>query len=29
MHANGVYIFDGQATQRIGYIETGRGAHGI
>jgi YVTN family beta-propeller protein len=29
MHANGVYIFDGQATKRTGFIPTGRGAHGI
>lgn len=29
MHAHGVYVFDSQATQRIGYIETGHGAHGI
>ncbi len=29
MHAHGVYVFDSQATQRIGYVETGHGAHGI
>ncbi|WP_203913608.1 YVTN family beta-propeller repeat protein [Rhizocola hellebori] len=29
MHADGVYVFDAQATQRIGYIPTGKGAHGI
>jgi YVTN family beta-propeller protein len=29
MHAHGVYVFDGQATERIGFIPTGRGAHGI
>lgn len=29
MHAHGVYVFDGQATQRTGFIPTGRGAHGI
>ncbi len=29
MHADGVYVFDSQATQRIGYIPTGKGAHGI
>jgi YVTN family beta-propeller protein len=29
MHANGVYVFDGQATQRTGFIPTGQGAHGI
>lgn len=29
MHANGVYVFDGQATKRIGFIPTGDGAHGV
>jgi YVTN family beta-propeller protein len=29
MHADGVYVFDAQATQRIGYVETGKGSHGI
>jgi YVTN family beta-propeller protein len=29
MHAHGVYVFDGQANQRLGYIDTGLGAHGI
>jgi YVTN family beta-propeller protein len=29
MHADGVYVFDGKATKRTGYIETGAGAHGI
>jgi DNA-binding beta-propeller fold protein YncE len=29
MHANGVYVFDGQATRQTGFIRTGRGAHGI
>jgi YVTN family beta-propeller protein len=29
MHAHGVYVFDGAATKRIGFIPTGRGAHGI
>jgi YVTN family beta-propeller protein len=29
MHANGVYVFDGQARKQTGFIPTGRGAHGI
>jgi YVTN family beta-propeller protein len=29
MHANGVYVFDGHAMGRTGFIPTGRGAHGI
>jgi YVTN family beta-propeller protein len=29
MHANGVYVFDGQANRRTGFIPTGLGAHGI
>jgi YVTN family beta-propeller protein len=29
MHANGVYVFDGAATKRIGFVKTGQGAHGI
>ncbi|WP_117213433.1 beta-propeller fold lactonase family protein [Allorhizocola rhizosphaerae] len=29
MHAHGLYVFDSQATARIGYIPTGQGAHGI
>jgi YVTN family beta-propeller protein len=29
MHAHGVYVFDGRATARTGFIPTGRGAHGI
>ncbi|HEY3010426.1 MAG TPA: YncE family protein [Micromonosporaceae bacterium] len=29
MHANGVYVFDGAATRRIGFIRTGVRAHGI
>lgn len=29
MRANGVYVFDGAATAQIGFIPTGRGAHGI
>lgn len=29
MHANGVYVLDGQATKQIGFIETGRGAHSV
>jgi YVTN family beta-propeller protein len=29
MHAHGVYVFDARATKRIGFIPTGRGAHGI
>jgi len=29
MHADGVYVFDGSATKRTGYIKTGAGAHGI
>lgn len=29
MHAHGLYVFDAQATQRIGFIPTGKGAHGI
>jgi YVTN family beta-propeller protein len=29
MHANGVYVFDGQAKARIGFVPTGEGAHGI
>ncbi|MBX6356591.1 MAG: YncE family protein [Micromonosporaceae bacterium] len=29
MRANGVYVFDGQATRQIRFIRTGRGAHGI
>jgi YVTN family beta-propeller protein len=29
MHAHGVYVFDATATKRIGFIPTGRGAHGI
>jgi YVTN family beta-propeller protein len=29
MHANGVYVFDGDATEQTGFIRTGKGAHGI
>jgi YVTN family beta-propeller protein len=29
MRANGVYVFDGNATRQTGFIATGRGAHGI
>jgi YVTN family beta-propeller protein len=29
MHANGVYVFDGAATKRTGFIPTGKGTHGI
>jgi YVTN family beta-propeller protein len=29
MRAHGVYVFDGTATARTGFIPTGRGAHGI
>jgi YVTN family beta-propeller protein len=29
MHANGVYVFDGQANARTGFIPTGAGTHGI
>ncbi|GAB3517963.1 hypothetical protein GCM10027575_41590 [Phytohabitans suffuscus] len=29
MHANGVYVFDGAATKRTGFIPTGNGTHGI
>ncbi|GAA4686046.1 YncE family protein [Phytohabitans rumicis] len=29
MHANGVYVFDGAATRRTGFIKTGKGTHGI
>ncbi len=29
MHAHGVYVFDAQATARIGFVPTGQGAHGI
>jgi YVTN family beta-propeller protein len=29
MHANGVHVFDGAATRHIGFIRTGKGAHGI
>ena len=29
MHANGVYVFNGDATKQIGFIPTGNGAHGI
>ncbi|WP_329109256.1 YncE family protein [Micromonospora sp. NBC_01699] len=29
MMAAGVYVFDGAATQRTGFIPTGKGAHGI
>jgi YVTN family beta-propeller protein len=29
MHANGVYVFDGQARKQTGFIPTGEGAHGI
>ncbi|MFU8871627.1 beta-propeller fold lactonase family protein [Micromonospora sp. SL4-19] len=29
MHANGVYVFDAQATRQTGFIPTGKGAHGI
>jgi len=29
MHADGVYVFDGAATKRTGFIPTGKGAHGI
>lgn len=29
MHAHGIYVFDGQAHKRIGFVPTGRGAHGI
>jgi YVTN family beta-propeller protein len=29
MHAHGVYVFDGTATKKTGFIPTGRGAHGV
>jgi YVTN family beta-propeller protein len=29
MHADGVYVFDGAATRRTGFIPTGKGTHGI
>jgi DNA-binding beta-propeller fold protein YncE len=29
MMADGVYVFDGAATRRLGFIPTGHGAHGI
>jgi YVTN family beta-propeller protein len=29
MMANGVYLFDGAATRQLGFIPTGKGAHGI
>lgn len=29
MHANGIYLFDGQATHQKGFVPTGKGAHGI
>jgi YVTN family beta-propeller protein len=29
MNAGGVYVFDGAATRRTGFIPTGKGAHGI
>ncbi|SCL52988.1 40-residue YVTN family beta-propeller repeat-containing protein [Micromonospora eburnea] len=29
MHANGVYVFDAQATRQTGFVPTGKGAHGI
>jgi DNA-binding beta-propeller fold protein YncE len=29
MHADGLYVFDSQATARTGFIPTGDGAHGI
>ncbi len=29
MMANGVYVFDGAATRQLGFIPTGKGAHGI
>lgn len=29
MHANGVYVFDGAATAKTGFIATGAGTHGI
>ncbi|MFC0528471.1 YVTN family beta-propeller repeat protein [Phytohabitans kaempferiae] len=29
MHANGVYVFDGAATKKTGFIPTGKGTHGI
>lgn len=29
MHADGVYVFDGNASKQIGFIKTGRGAHGV
>ncbi|MEV6523919.1 beta-propeller fold lactonase family protein [Longispora sp. NPDC051575] len=29
MHANGVYVFDGDATKQIGFIPTGQGAHAV
>jgi sugar lactone lactonase YvrE len=29
MHADGIYVFDGAATKRTGFIKTGRGTHGI
>jgi YVTN family beta-propeller protein len=29
MHADGVYVFNGQAKKQTGFIPTGRGAHGI
>jgi YVTN family beta-propeller protein len=29
MHANGVYVLDGQATKQIGFIKTGLGTHSV
>jgi YVTN family beta-propeller protein len=29
MHANGLYVFNGDASKRTGFIPTGRGTHGI
>lgn len=29
MHANGLYVFNGDASRRTGFIPTGRGTHGI
>ncbi|MEU3271475.1 YncE family protein [Saccharomonospora sp. NPDC006951] len=29
MHANGIYLFDGDATKQIGFVPTGQGAHGV
>jgi len=29
MHAHGVYVFDGAARRKIGFVPTGQGAHGI